>query len=492
MYTAKYNIKDTEWHQTIFKIDGLMYSDKQLNFLYSLVDYISNNLDIYGSIRINIYNKKVARFFIFQSRTESHSENLKYFLNRAIKDFNCGNKLIVPLDYEEHNQLIEDFPSFTSWLRPKKYRFGDFEIYDNCIIINDILDIISSINKETRLGYQVNFKSLKFNLDELKYIKKLIARLQYQSDIPQKFREFYISRLASAIESNLMIDEFIGVNSPEVASTVSTIIVRLSKNWGLPYESEPQYLLFEDTESYEELLYTAIHSDFALNFDVIDKASAAATINSINKLIFLEKNNNFISLFGEYNVPQKKKILFLTAAPDNLSRLRIDKEIKKIDNGLQASKFRDGFELFSKWAITIESLTKALLDEEPQIVHFSTHGETEGLIIEDDVGNEHLIPKDALNSMFSLFTGKVECVVLNACYSEEQASLISKNGIYVIGMKDAVSDDAAIAFSIGFYQSLGAGKDYLFSYKIGLTHIMSKDISQSDIPVLWLNGEKLT
>ena len=65
-----------------------------------------------------------------------------------------------------------------------------------------------------------------------------------------------------------------------------------------------------------------------------------------------------------------KKILILAANPLETARLRLDKEIDEIDEGLRRSKLRDRFVLVKKTAVTARGLRQALLDEDPQIVHF--------------------------------------------------------------------------------------------------------------------------
>lgn len=145
---------------------------------------------------------------------------------------------------------------------------------------------------------------------------------------------------------------------------------------------------------------------------------------------------------------------------------------------------RDQFELRSQWAITTKTLQQAILDENPTIVHFSGHGDTKGIAVEDSLGNSKLIENDAIGSLFELFSDNIQCVILNSCYSESQANEIAKHIPYVIGMKNSVNDKAAIAFVVGFYTALGAGKDIEFAYKMGTVAIKLEGISGSDIPVL--------
>ena len=69
-----------------------------------------------------------------------------------------------------------------------------------------------------------------------------------------------------------------------------------------------------------------------------------------------------------------KKILILSANPINTGRLRLDQEVREIQNGLERAKSREKFEIITKWAVRPDDLRRALLDHEPEIVHFSGHG----------------------------------------------------------------------------------------------------------------------
>lgn len=184
------------------------------------------------------------------------------------------------------------------------------------------------------------------------------------------------------------------------------------------------------------------------------------------------------------NISDVIKILFLGASPIDEVRLRIDEEQRDIEKGLRLATLRDQFELKAQWAVTTKTLQQAILDEDPTIVHFSGHGDTKGIAVEDSLGNSKLIDNDAIGSLFELFADHIKCVVLNSCYSESQAREISKHVRYVIGMKSSVIDKAAIAFAIGFYTALGAGKDIPFAFKLGVVAVKLEGVSGSDIPVL--------
>jgi len=167
-----------------------------------------------------------------------------------------------------------------------------------------------------------------------------------------------------------------------------------------------------------------------------------------------------------------KKILIVAANPKGTVQLRLTEEIREIENGLERAKKRDQFELKKREAVRPIDLRRAILDENPHIVHFSGHGEgTGGLVFEDELGQARLVNGEALAELFRLFKDSVECVVLNGCYSEIQAKAIAHHIDYVVGMTQAVGDRAAIDFSIAFYDALGAGRSYTFAYEYACTAI---------------------
>jgi hypothetical protein len=142
------------------------------------------------------------------------------------------------------------------------------------------------------------------------------------------------------------------------------------------------------------------------------------------------------------------KILFLTADPSDESRLRLGQELRDI----KARLGKPGrFQLEQRESVRVGDITDAIFAVEPQIVHFSGHGKSTGeLCFENEVGKVQPVKPDALAAMFKLFAQNINCVVMNACYSEIQAEAIAQHIPFVIGMNDAIGDKAAIAFAVGF------------------------------------------
>ncbi len=165
-----------------------------------------------------------------------------------------------------------------------------------------------------------------------------------------------------------------------------------------------------------------------------------------------------------------KKILILAANPRG--DLKLSQEIRDIREGLKRSANREQFTLETREAVRIEDMTIALLELKPWIVHFCGHGSgSEGLVLENDAGQQQLVSTEALANLFRHFTNRVECVLLNACYSDVQAQEIVKHINYVIGMQKEILDDVARAFTRGFYQALGEGESISFAYEWGCDRI---------------------
>ena len=186
-----------------------------------------------------------------------------------------------------------------------------------------------------------------------------------------------------------------------------------------------------------------------------------------------------------------KTILILAANPQSTTRLRLDEELRDIEAGLRRSQQRDQFTLTQRLAVRPRDIQRAMLEETPQIVHFTGHGEGEaGLVFEDETGQAQRVSGEALAELFALFADPAEfpdpvhCVVLNGCYSQVQAEAIAEHVPYVVGMTQTVGDRAAIEFAVGFYDALGAGHSVEFAFKLGCAAISLAGKSEQSTPVL--------
>jgi CHAT domain len=201
-----------------------------------------------------------------------------------------------------------------------------------------------------------------------------------------------------------------------------------------------------------------------------------------------------------------KTILILSANPRGTNTLRLAEEVRELRRGLERSRHRDDFKIEQRSALTAQDLRRALIDCQPQVVHFAGHGvghgvsedtpdarkltavgdvqAEDGLVLEDESGQIQLVSGAAIAQLFEVFANTIECVVLNACYSEVQAKAIAQYIPHVVGMKWAIGDRAAIEFAIGFYDGLLGGRSVRDAYQLGCSAIQLAGIPEDLIPVL--------
>jgi energy-coupling factor transporter ATP-binding protein EcfA2 len=194
------------------------------------------------------------------------------------------------------------------------------------------------------------------------------------------------------------------------------------------------------------------------------------------------------------NLSLPATVLILSANPKGTATLRLDEEQREIKASLKRSRLRGHFDPITETAVRTGDLRLAMLEHQPQIVHFSGHGEGEaGLVFEDETGRAKAVSGEALAGLFALFAERrLQCVVLNACYSDVQAKAISRHIPYVIGMNAAIGDRAALEFAKGFYDALGAGESIAFAFEMGRNSIQMEGIPQDLIPTLMPNAEAIS
>lgn len=183
----------------------------------------------------------------------------------------------------------------------------------------------------------------------------------------------------------------------------------------------------------------------------------------------------------------KIKVLFLAANPVDTSPLRLGQESREIDEKLEAGSARDAFELIQHHALRISDLQQVLLRREPHIVHFSGHGgESHEIVLEDNFGKSHPVSRDAIVKLFRILKDNLRIVVLNACFSKEQAEALRQVVDFTVGTNNVVGDKAAIAFAAAFYRALAFDRSVQDAFDLACVELDLTRISGSDIPELFV------
>ena len=182
-----------------------------------------------------------------------------------------------------------------------------------------------------------------------------------------------------------------------------------------------------------------------------------------------------------------KRILILTANPTNTKPLRVSEEVREIKSAWERSQNREQFEIIVEEAVRPQEFRRTLLGHKPNIVHFSGHGGGEqGLALMGDNGEAFLVKVAPLAKFFKALQEIffIDCVFLNACYSDVQAEGIYPYVNYVVGMNQKIGDEAAKQFAIGFYDTLFAGQSIQSAFDLGCNAIEMENIPEHLTPVL--------
>jgi hypothetical protein len=152
----------------------------------------------------------------------------------------------------------------------------------------------------------------------------------------------------------------------------------------------------------------------------------------------------------------KHQILFLAANPTGLPERRLDQQARQIQNEIQFSSDRDRFEFVPRLAAQPMDLLRELRRIRPSVVHFSGHPGFDGIYLTDECGRPATITPDALYDTFGAAGQSVQVIVLNGCAAHHVGEALRNFVPVCVGTPTSTSDEAARAFSIGFYGALAS------------------------------------
>lgn len=185
-------------------------------------------------------------------------------------------------------------------------------------------------------------------------------------------------------------------------------------------------------------------------------------------------------------VRERVKILFLAANTGAHDQLALDLEYRAIEDGIRAGRYRDAFQLIPKLAARPSDLQQALLEHRPDVVHFACHGTSQAeLVLLAERGGNARISSGALASTLRVLRDNVTLVVLNACFSGEQAQAIRQSAGLAIGVHAQIADTAAIAFASALYGALAYGRSVRDAFDLGIAAIQAAHPQQEALPELF-------
>lgn len=185
-----------------------------------------------------------------------------------------------------------------------------------------------------------------------------------------------------------------------------------------------------------------------------------------------------------------KNVLMMCSSPKDEQPLRLDQEARDLKEQLRLVENKKVEVTVSHaWAIRTDQVQMEVLNNAPDILHFSGHGDTGVLCFEDKDGNAAIVPAAAIEGLVRL-SESVECLILNACYSESVATKVQPHVKAVIGCSISVGDDAAIAFSKAFYRAISHGHQYRKAFDLALNELQLSGMEEDANIYTFLQGDK--
>jgi hypothetical protein len=209
------------------------------------------------------------------------------------------------------------------------------------------------------------------------------------------------------------------------------------------------------------------------------------------------------------------KVLFLGANGRDTTQLQLGAEVRDIRRELTLSGVGEAFDLVAELAVRPSDLQNLLLSHSPHILHFSGHGSKQsaefpqtgttrsvsrefleesaaagassGLLLQDAKGSSVYLRPDVLLALLGILKRDMplRCVVLNACFTAEQAAAITEHVDCVVGTEREIDDKSAIVFATAFYRAIAHGKSVADAFALGRLEIAIEHLSGENVPKLF-------
>lgn len=176
----------------------------------------------------------------------------------------------------------------------------------------------------------------------------------------------------------------------------------------------------------------------------------------------------------------RRTVLFVASIPQEQGPIRFDVELRKILHETQRAD--PGLYCVPELAARPEDLERALLENHPSVFHFAGHATPRGLLLQDDGGSQREMSYAWLAAVLAN-AGGVDCVVLNACHTENGISALTGVARHVIALPNPWDDDGAVEFSHAFYLALARATPIPKAFRAARERAASLGIPAEDLPI---------
>ncbi|CAG9166136.1 CHAT domain-containing protein [Cupriavidus pampae] len=159
------------------------------------------------------------------------------------------------------------------------------------------------------------------------------------------------------------------------------------------------------------------------------------------------------------------KVFYIASNPDGASELTLEREITALQ---RRASYAGGEPVDFRFlpSLPVEQLPLELLINKPDIVHLSAHGDSGELLLANEKGNPVAVTGSMLRTFLN-YESPPKIVYFNACNSKEMAEAVVGPVPYAIGTTALVSNGAARASAVAFYDRLLHGGSVQDAFEVG-------------------------
>lgn len=186
----------------------------------------------------------------------------------------------------------------------------------------------------------------------------------------------------------------------------------------------------------------------------------------------------------------KSTLLIMTANPKNTQRLGVEQEYNNARDAYMNSGNLEQYEVHPILDVNTKTLSRLLGHHKPSMLHFSGHGTGDALLFYSDNGLANKVSGREFGRMLALYPS-INCLVLNACYSEQQAEEMAQYIPNIIGTDNAIGDTKAQEFTSFFYRHIFGGATYEEAFDKAIADLGISDLGKTAQFVFYKNTEKI-
>ncbi|HNN96442.1 MAG TPA: CHAT domain-containing protein [Pseudomonadota bacterium] len=189
----------------------------------------------------------------------------------------------------------------------------------------------------------------------------------------------------------------------------------------------------------------------------------------------------------------KSKILLIAANPETLPPIDANRELRTIDKAVQKGQYRELLGVEGVLEVKVGELAEVLTKGRPRLLHVTCHGDEAGALQfrDTNVGTPAPVPPVELARLLRNAAPGAQCVVLSACYSEQQSERMLAEGIlFVVGASQAINGEEANTFADVFYTALGNGLSLSAAFELARSTLGLEQLRQDALKLLAAPGQR--